>query len=1189
MFGAFNILIAPFFSYDRVSSKAEGVLTMSLRIISGRAGTGKSTFIHNEIIEKIEHDQLGHPIFVIVPDQMSYATEYELTSGKGVQGLMRTQVLTFKRLAWYVLQQTGGIAREEVNGYGYRMLIRQLLTSHKEAFSLFRQSAGKRGFTNEIEMLLQEFSRYSVSSTMLAEVLEALRAVEAPQTLLAKVHDLKVVLGELENRLGTTFVDSEGYYPILTEKLQDAEIMKNAEVYIDGFTAFTLRELELVTELLKVTTRVTIVLPYDSIDEATDEQALFNEAASTALRLHDIAQQHAITIEAPVKCSEGYRFKTANIAHIEKSFPNEAEGIVADGSVAIIEGANRFAEVHAIAREIRKLVQEQGYRYKEIAILYRQAEVYDPLFTTIFPQYDIPVFTNTKKTMLHHPLIELSRSLLEIITSSWQYEPMFRAIKTDLFFPLHSNRKIWRERADRLENFCLSHGIFGERWLEDKRWFYKKYRGLEFHSSVQTDEELATQQEITAIRDLVREPLHTLQQQLQEAGNARAIATALYNCIEQLQVYEKLQVMKARELENHELLAASEHDQAWKQWLAILDQFVYMFGDEAMTLEEAAKLLDEGLEALEFSRIPPSLDEVMVATVDLARLTHQKAVFVIGVNEGVYPRKMDYEGLLSDTERDWISHVGYELAPTSKGRLLQENYLMYHALTLAEERLYITYALADDESKALLPSIYIKKFMQYITAIPIHYAVNDPSEQLQAVDAMHYLRHPRAALPYLLRQLRQTAEGKPLAPVWQALQDYYNADAYWSLLFKRSAKPITEKNSAETLQPHITQALYGGNLQSSVSRIEKFYRCPFSHFTTYGLRLEERAEYRLENFAMGDLFHEALKWISEEIMRRGLQWNRLNYSEMNELALEALNLIVPVFSHQILQSSARYRYIQSKLLHIVRRTVYALHEHAKTSNFRPLAIEASFGPSKEDDLPPLIIPLNGNHQMQLRGRIDRVDSTIINDKPYLRVVDYKSSNHLLNLDEVYYGLSLQVLTYLDVAMTNSDYWFKDPVHPAGVLYVHVQNPMLPLKEDKTPEEIQQLQLKEYKMQGLLVEDSEVLLAMDETLDGGKTSIVIPARINKNNSVSASFSSVQPEEQLAEIQQFVRHKHEEAGNKILAGDTAISPYRLKNRTACDYCNFKSICQFDVTDDSQTYRQLKNIDKNEVVKKMCEELK
>ncbi|MFJ7668100.1 helicase-exonuclease AddAB subunit AddB [Lysinibacillus sp. NPDC097195] len=1168
---------------------------MTLRIVSGRAGTGKSAFIHREIVEQLNTDPLGHPIYIIVPDQMSYSTEYELTNRHGLHGLIRAQVMTFKRLAWLVLQETGGIARQEVNGYGYRMLIRKLLEEQKKDFSLFRQAAGKRGFTEEIESLLREFSRYSVNSAVLGEVTASLKAIDAPHTLQAKTNDLHVVLQALEERLGTTYVDSEGYYPILTEQLKFSETMKQATIYIDGFTAFTVRELELVQELLKVSKQVTVVLPFDHLDEANDEQALFNEAATTNQRLYDIARDNGIDIDAPLHFVKTHRFQSEDIRHIEASFEQLVpQTEKSTGNVHVFEASNRRAEIHAIAREITRLTRQEGYRYQDIVLLYRQADVYDPLISTIFQQYDIPIFVNSKKTMLHHPLIEFSRSALEVVTSNWKYEPLFRSVKTDLFFPLRAEHSVWRERADRLENYCLAQGIYGERWFEEARWFYKKYRGLEFHSRVQTDEERAMQTEIEAIRDEIRTPLKTLQDKLMLATTGRDVATALFELVEEVQVYDKLQVMKDRELDRGEALAASEHDQAWNEWVAVLDQFVYMFGEQEMTVEEAAKILDEGFDTLEFSRIPPTLDEVMVATVDLARLSHMKVAFVLGMNDGVYPTRMDYEGLLSDAEREWFTHIGYELAPTSKNRLLQENFLFYRAITTPSDKLYLTYPTADEEGKALIASLYIKKVIGndktagLLSGVNVERVVMDPIELLDD-NVLPYIRHPRTALAHLMLQLRQAEHSRELAPEWLAVRKYYEHDPYWSLILRRLMHPITHKNEAEPLEGYITQELYGRKLTSSVSRVEKYFRCPFSHFTTYGLRLEERAEYRLETFAMGDLFHEALKWITEETHRLQLSWIRLTKQQIQQLARQAVEQIVPVFSHQILLSSARYRYIQRKLIRIVERTMMALTQHANVSHFKPIAIEASFGPGQHEQLPPLEIDLHGGKKMYMRGRIDRVDSASIDDRSYLRIVDYKSSARDLDLNEVYHGLSLQVLTYLDVAMENASYWLPSEAEPAGVLYVHVHNPMLKLDKDLSDSEIEEDRLKQFKMKGLLTENPEAIYSMDEQLEEASGhSQIIPVYMKKDGTPSESQSRIVPVNDMKNLQHFVRRKHQEAGNGILAGDTAISPYKLKSKTACDYCQFAAVCQFDPSDGKQSYRQLPQAKPVEVVEKIRKEM-
>ncbi|RHW39886.1 helicase-exonuclease AddAB subunit AddB [Lysinibacillus yapensis] len=1166
---------------------------MSLRVISGRAGTGKSTLIHKEIVKELKERPLGAPIYLIVPDQMSFQAEHMLTNDYGVTGIIRAQVMTFKRLAWYILQETGGIAKEQLDQIGYRMLIRRLLLEHKEELSLFRQAADKRGFTQEIELLIKEFGQYNIDSAALKEAIDRLESSGAPNTLIAKAKDLQFILTKLEELLGDRFVDSDGFFPVLIEQLPNSKKLKEAHIYIDGFTAFTVREFEIVKQLLSLAKKVTVVLPFENEQDKYNEQAVFYRPALMYDKLLQEAYKFQIEVEPRIHLDKTYRFQNNDLLQVESQFHEPVPvPVESTGFLEIIEGANRRAEVHAIAREICRIVREEGMRYRDIGIMYRQADIYDPLIRTTFAQYDIPFFTNEKKPMLHHPLFEFSRSILEIISTNWQYEPVFRSVKTDMFFPLNSNLNEMREKADLFENFVIEQGIFGYRWFEDSRWFYKKYRGLEFYSKRQTDAELEMQKLIDEMKELIREPLQSLQDALKKAETGREIAMALYECIDKLQIYEKLQALKDTELEEHDLHGASEHDQAWNRWINVMDQFVLMFGEQKLTIEEAAKILDEGYDTLEFSKIPPSIDEVTVATVEYSRFDNKKCVFVIGVNDGVYPMRMDYEGLITDVEREWFTQIDTELSPTSKYRLLQEAFLIYRAFSSPTTRLYVTFASSDEESKALLPSLYINRLHKLFEVNGVKTLVHkrvliDPIEELQPNNVLSYLQHPRTSLAYLIMQLRQTEYSQTLAPEWRALKAFYEQDGYWRHALKTVMRPLERRNAAEKLAVEVTEQLYGTELTSSVSRVEQFYRCPFSHFTTYGLKLEERAVYRLENFAMGDLFHEALKWITLETERLNLQWNRLTRAQCSQLARQAVEYIVPVFSHQILLSSARYRYIQRKLVRIVERTMMALSQHAKSSFFKPIAIEAAFGPNEK--LPPLEIDLQGGRKMRLRGRIDRIDRAKIGDKSYLRVIDYKSSSRDLDLNEVYHGISLQLLTYLDVAMENADVWFQGEVNPAGVLYVHVHNPILKMEQELDEMALELERMKKYRMKGLLTENAESLIAMDEELEEGGSSKIVPVYLKKDGTASSSLSRVVQPSDMSQIKHYVRDKHKKAGNGILNGETGIYPYRLKGRTACDFCSFKSVCQFDPTDNEQMYHHLHAEKPTEIVSKIREELK
>lgn len=1181
---------------------------MSLRIISGRAGVGKTTMIHQEIVEDLQHNPFGYPIFIIVPDQMSFTTEYALTNDYGLSGMMRAQVLTFKRLAWYILQQTGGIAKNRIDRFGYRMLLRRILEEHKEEFTLFGQAAGKRGFTQEVEMLLREFSQYDMTSETIGPLIAEMEAnAHVSRTLISKLKDFEIIMRELEERIGDSYVDGEGFYPILVEQLQHYKEMQEAHVYIDGFVMFTKREFSIVQQLLAIAKRVTIVLPFEDEMDATIPESLFHRAAVSYDKLIQEAVEGGLEIEPRVHLSEFFRFISDDLAHIEQEFhAPKALQKQASGAVQLFEGANRRAEVTGIAREILRLVQEEGMRYRDIGIMYRQPDVYDPLISNVFTQQDIPFFSNEKRPMLHHPLIELTRSALETIQSNWQYEPIFRGVKTDLFSPLWAFegetvevvRKMSRQRelVDELENFVIARGIQQYRWGDERYWIYKRYKTIDAIQTVQTSTELEKQEQLHQTRDLIRTPLEALGKRIEKAMTGIDMAKAIYAFVEELQVYDKLQLLKSHELEDHEFTFASEHDQVWNQWVNVLDQFVLMFGDQHVTLEETIQMLEEGYDALQFAGIPPSIDEVTVSTLDYARFDNMKVVFIIGVNDGVYPLRIDKEGILSDAERMYFDEHKVELAPNTKSKLLQEAFLMYRGMTSPTTHLYITYASADEEGKGLIPSLYVNRLHKLfeidgVRTLPHIRIYIDPIEELEGERILDYLRHPSPAVAYLTMQLKHTEVVGELADEWVALQAFYEQDEYWRAVLQNVTKPLYKKNVAESLTEEHTKALYGDELQASVSRVERFYRCPFSHFTSYGLKLQERMEYKLETFAMGDLFHEALRIIlaSDEEAPK-------SYAECLKRARDTVDPLVSVFSSNILESSSRYVYIKEKLIRVVARTLYALIEHAKVSQFKPVAHEKPFG--KRDDktaekqhaLPALEIELEHHRKMYLAGQIDRIDAFEKENVAYLRVIDYKSSSREVDLNEVYHGLSLQLLTYLDVALKNADELLPNAakdivVAPAGMLYVHVHDPLISLNE-VVEEQVRELtRLEKYRMNGLLTSDKDILQEMDVELAEGSQSIVIPAGITKKGELTSNSKTIEASAMPA-LQQFVIEKHRQAGNEIFRGKTAIEPFKLKEKTACDYCSFKAVCQFDPSDGHQAYNALNKQKADVVIEKIKE---
>lgn len=1184
---------------------------MSLRVVSGRAGTGKTAFIHQEIVEDLKTNPLGPPIFIIVPDQMTFSTEYELTNHYDIEGIMRAQVMTFKRLAWFVLQQMGGITQQRVDGMGYRMLLRRILEEHKEEFQLFKQAAGKRGFTKEVGKILKEFSQYNITADTIAELTEQLKQHGASDTLLKKLHDIEIIMQELKARLGTDYVDGDSYVPLLLEQLPQLESLRETHIYLDGFVSFTGQEFAVFRELLKYAKRVTIVMPFENLQTDIVDGAVFQRAAKSFEKLLDelelLQQKEGISIELEerVYLTENYRAKNRDLLQLEQGFfAPVIEPVKAEGHVQIYEAANPRAEVQSIAQEIKRLISEEGMRYRDIGILYRQADVYDAIIGTTFYQYEIPFFSNEKRSMLYHPLIEFSRSVLEILTTNWQYEPVFRAVKTDLFFPQNNYLEEMRYKVDQLENFVIAKGIVGHRWFDEHVWNYRKFKSLEKINAVQTEKEKRQEQLLVEARDWVREPISLLEKKLKKAKTGREIIVALYELMEDVDVYQKLVKMQESEEQSAQgakIQVAHEHEQAWNGWVSVLEQFDLMFGDKELTLEEAAQILEEGFEGLQFASVPPLIDEVTVSTVEFSRFDNMKVIFIIGVNDGVYPMRMDAGGLLSDEDRAKFEDTDFELAPSTKSKLLQESFLFYRAISSPTDRLYITYASADEESKGKLPSLYINRLhklfdVEGVQTLPHERYVIDPIEELDEAATWKYLRHPAPAIGFLLMQIKKAQLAKkPLPARFAALQEYYARHEDWKERLAVAKTPFTKTNEAEPLEKELTTALYGEDFQASVSRIEQYYSCAYAHFASYGLGLRERAEFRLESFAVGDLFHEALRKILSD---NGDPIPPNNFAACQHKANETITALVDHFSYSILKSSARYEYIKNKLVKIVARTIFALINQNQYSKFVPIAHEKPFGKrdektTDEEDqnlLKPLEIELDHNRKMYVRGQIDRIDAYHDAETLYLRVVDYKSSGRSLNFTEVYNGISLQLLTYLDVAMKNvsalaeSNDFFKEIsnlekmiVQAAGMFYVHVHNPILSLEDYTQAEKVEAERQASYKMSGYLLKETNVAQWMDKTLEAGKKSIIVPAGFTTSEELkfNGTTSKVIEEKDMNNLQQFVHHKMRQAGNKIYEGDTAIKPYSLGAKNACKFCNFKAVCQFDQTEAGNSFNELQKL--------------
>ncbi|WP_280770915.1 helicase-exonuclease AddAB subunit AddB [Salipaludibacillus daqingensis] len=1160
---------------------------MTISFYLGRSGSGKTTKMQTEMIHRMKENPTGTPVIYLVPEQMTFQAEKNLVTSLG-KGMTRTQVLSFSRLALRVLQEVGGLTRYHIEKSGIQMLLRKIIEREKRHFQLFQKATTSQGFVEQLEQMLTEFKRYDIDSDVLQTELTRLQNSAddsvTERTLQDKLHDIHRILSRVEQELADKYIASEDYLQLLAEKMSESSKLKDAIVYIDGFHSFTPIEMNVLRTLFTTVKDVHIALTLDqplATDDILHPLDLFYETGNTYQQLNVLCEECKLSDVTTNVFQEQKRFRSQGLAYLEANqnrrpaIPtNDHEGI------RMISAVHRRGEVEKVAREVISLVRDEGYRYGEIAILLRNVGQYSDYFETVFHDEKIPFFTDQKRSALNHPLVEFIRSSMEVIQRHWGYEAVFRTLKTEILFPL--NIKNIREKVDQLENYVLSYGIKGKRWYSDQPWTYKRMATTAEHDGEQTTRERTFEIEINDLRQQLMNPLIQFQTRVKRAKTVQEYCHSLFQLLEDVQAAEKLELLRNEAVELEDLREANEHDQLWNQIIHLMDQMVEISGEEEVSFDLFMKMIDTGLEGLTFSIIPPAFDQVVIADMEMSRLSHVRCAFIMGVNDGVIPAKPDESSLVSEEERTQLEKQGVQLAPGAERQLLNESFLIYMAQAIPQEKLYFTYPLADEEGRSLQPSMMLNYIQELFPKMEVEVAFDSPLE-VSEQEEQTFITHPQKTLSQLTQQLQGWQRGYHVSSMWWDVYNWFINQPTWNRKVSHVLKSLHYKNEPSHLPTYLTEELYGTTLKTSVSRMEQYNACPFSQFANYGLKLKERETFKLEAPDIGTLFHAALKEMAEALRHDGKDFSHLTKDMATSMSKTIVGNLAPKIQREILLSSSRFTYIQQKLEEVVARASTVLAEQAKRTGFSPAGLEVGFGP--EQQLPPLTFELDNGHKIELIGRIDRVDKAEDEEGVFVRILDYKSSSKDIKLDDVYEGLALQMLIYLDVVVSYASEWLGTEVTPAGVLYFHVHNPMIQSDQKLSLEEIEAKILKEFKMKGLLSSSLNAIKQMDLGLDIGRSDIV-PVGLKKDGQ-AYNDSKVISHTDYEWLRSYLRNHVKKVGESIMQGNIDLTPYKKKQQTPCTFCSYKSFCQFDPSIESNDYRHLSGKSNDDILELIRDE--
>lgn len=1148
---------------------------MPVRFVIGRAGSGKTRRCFDAIVDALRDDPLGPPIYWLLPKQATFTAERDLTCCSGLDAFCRARVVSFEELEREILDECGGSSIPEITPLGRQMILGHLLRQNRSKLRFFSRVARQPGLAAELDETFAEFERSGKTAddlgVLIADLSESNAADLEVAPLLDKLHDTRLLYEAYSTYLGQERLDPHRRMKQVEALLAGCASLRQTSIYVDGFLDFTDHERRMLVGLTKAGAQIEICLAIEPTSPVIanphlipDEMSLFRKPEDAYRRLWFALTEENVAVNDSITLDATERFDVPALKALEAGLFREPIHPSDDASgIELLEAPNRQAEVDAVARQIQTLLHE-GMRLRDIFVLARDLDPYHALIDTTFREHNIPYFADRRRTAAHHPLLQFLRSLFQIARHDWPLDAVMSLLRTGL-------AGIDLYAADGLENYALAHRIHGAAgWEADEPWaFRRRTIGAE-------DAEAAPSrpQEAEGLRRPLVDKLLPLIRLLRrdEAVPVRQMAAEIFATFDRFNVSGTIATWIAREESASHLERGREHEQVWLNLVDLFDQMVDLLGDEKVMPAEFHDVMEAGLDRFDLALTPPTVDQVLVGQADRTRTGRPKVVFVLGMNEGEFPRPPGDFSILTDRDRRTLRQRRIDLDPGLQQRLFDERLIGYFVLTRPSSRLFVSRPTADDEGRPAAPSPFWRRL------VALFPNVSQVSLDAESNESVAYIATPRQLVTSLMRWVRSSpdplvhqGDGREWSPLYQWLVSRsHESDAVGSLV-KRAWPALTYVNEAR-LSEQTARQIFTAPLHAGVGELETFAACPFKHFARYTLGLKEREAQQVTVADLGRLYHDLLEKALREVLRRRAAGDR---NVTLEGALEQfVRAAAANLSQELMLASARNRYILDRTGKALRRTAMAQREMLKRGLFRPKHVGISFG-AGAGGLPPLSVRTPGGAEAIIHGKIDRVDC--IESNGDAAVIDYRLGEGKLVVGMALHGLSLQLLTYLLVLEANGARLSGKKLDPAAAFYLQLVRRIEDVKHpDEAPDSADPKWHLKLKPRGLF--DRRCLGALDRELTSGQSEVV-QAFVKQDGSLGRrNFSDAAESHEFRELLKCVSAKLGELADGILSGRIDIMPYRLNDKSPCPNCDYRSVCRFDPT--INRYNHLKPISREDV---------
>ena len=1137
---------------------------MSLRFCFGPSGSGKSHRIYEEIMQRAAEEP-GRNFLIIVPDQFTMQTQKDLVMRSDRDGILNIDVLSFGRLSHRILEEVGTKEMPVLDDTGKSLVLQKVAADLKEQLPAMGSLLHKQGYIHEVKSAISEFMQYGISTQDMDKLITSAQKRGA---LAMKLKDLKTLYRGFQDYIRDHFITTEETLDVLRRSLSKSKILKGSVVVFDGFTGFTPIQNRLIQELMRVCaeTIVTVTIGVGEDPYKMDgEQKLFHLSKKTVADLEKLAAEAEVERGEDLFVKGGpNRFAKAPALHYleQNLFRYQYEPYAGEQQeIHMFEALSPREEVHQTALYIRHLIREQGMTYRDIAVVIGDLEGYASYVETEFGQLEIPCFLDRTRGIVLNPMIEYIKSALQLYIKDFSYDTVFHFLRSGM-------ADISREEIDELENYVIRTGARGYRTYS--RLFTRRTEELQENAEGSEQAEEKTMERLNRIRQQFMDAVEILHMGSQE--KAGDYVSHLYDFLEQNQVQQKLLNYQQQFEKEGDLSRAREYAQIYRLVMDLLDQVYELLGEEEISRQEFADILEAGFGEITVGTIPQNVDRIVVGDMERTRLKQVKVLFFLGVNDGNIPKNASKGGIISDMDREFLIESGTEMAPSPRQQMYIQRLYLYLNMTKPSEQLYLSYAKVNSEGKGIRPSYLIDTVRKLFPAMSVEYPQN--RSRLEQIEGR------QEGARYLAEELREYVEGT--LPE-EERQDFYlmyrayEADAAGRDLLTRAAFRRYRESGLSRI---VARALYGQQLENSVSRLETYAACACRHFLQYGLSLQEREEFGFEASDMGTVYHAVLENFAGKLAESNLTWWDFTEDFAAKAVKESVEAYAATYGETVLYSSARNEYAITRMSRILTRAVLTLQKHLKQGSFQPDDYELSF--RFAEDLDSIHVDLSEDEKMHLQGRIDRIDVSEDAEHVYVKVIDYKSGNRKFDLAALYYGLQLQLVVYMNAAMEMESRKHPDKeIVPAALLYYHIDDPTIETPVELTDEQINEQILAKLRMNGVVNSDPGVVERLDRYMQD--KSVVIPVEKKKDGSFSAR-SGVLSREEMQLISSYVDAKIRSIGREILDGKIAANPYEKGNEEACTYCAYKKVCGFDGSIPGYEKRQLEDLDKQALMQRM-----